>query len=1110
MYSLTLQSLPVFVTLIDTLKEALENYPDDTRGIFEDFIALCEKPVMEIKSNEKLTAEGTKNIEQFYYALASLFPSCCTQDKVKIVEIFRFIVNAGKDPREVIIHDESTTFAKENNNASRAVIVNLDYIMERLRCSGAFKLLISEFSNAVAALDYSVDVSEGSSVINNNPNLAISNQMTKDEELAFYGLPVQNMPQNMDGKGSPKSFPSSDPSSPPKSPYDRTLILPHKELKSVLRDLTQWFLDFFLEVSIYEECSIAFCKLGLPDAVVALIDKDFSFDVRDKRLSYTFELLWNILEAFTNKLSNPTDTHDYAEMYTLMKHDCILDLQSSIRVLHKVLNFLITDGFRQSDKELRNEVLIILAMLTNFPNAVGHFLRNELITLLITYACVEDVGQSSWSFFPKRIANSRNFATPSDIDLEFKKQLWMLITELMKTNDPDALLCFAASPMMPSLLMYLEYETADESVGGRKMTNMSWVDNASFSPSASLNFGDAALSKSYLDDRKDDSKLLKKNNIFMNKNSTVQMTMNGSILSGRSMGAIEKSFLALLTPSKLKEFQVQACLCLLQNAPKVMAEFERLEGPARVLAIAAKYATADHPDLKALVFYSLVLLNRCLMNSESVRAYMEDSHSLQTFLQLFEHCSEEESRAQAVRIIGSLCSNHNEKCQVQLLEGEGLRLLLDPLRKYVMKRPALIGLKAAIKIDKNTEKGDPMPDPLDVSIAGEVSILIVAVLDCLNNAVVSNSVNEMALADLEGLDVLLDILEISPFVLRLQVLRLLSDLLMNAKLSSFVNCWRSSKTLRSAAQVLCHAWMDEEARLNSERKADGVICDLLNPLGNHEWPRSEAEIPLVGFNNDGFNNTYSQSLTVTKLATAILAGRSAVQTNLPVDICIEAMRNDSRSILSVILESLGLFDLYHVYDEQSPFKMKSFSSNDGSGLERIKEEGREESSPQSRRQDATVMFSPSQSRRTPGTISSPNKMKLSASLSIKLSTVESTFDDIRLPPREKQVLAVARKYLALREGEWWREVKAFIETKGVLPIEADANLLSSRLDHAFDAAMATQSEQMELRDEKEDIKRQEENAFLQQILTKKHQQIKAEWLKKNVKAGAVKKSIKIR
>eukprot|EP01031_Cornospumella_fuschlensis_P039468 gene39468-48048_t len=286
-------------------------------------------------------------------------------------------------------------------------------------------------------------------------------------------------------------------------------------------------------------------------------------------------------------------------------------------------------------------------------------------------------------------------------------------------------------------------------------------------------------------------------------------------------------------------------------------------------------------------------------------------------------------------------------------------------------------------------------------------------------------------------------------------MRLLSNLLLNPKLIVFVNVWRSSKTLRSAAQLLCHAWMDEEARLQSERKEQGVICDLFHPLQNQAWPLEESEknIILLQRSYAGNKDTFNQSVTVNKLATAILAGRNAIQTNLPLDTCHKALECDQRVVTSSLLETLGLFDLYDIQTADNPFKDAYASS-------------------------------PSQS---------PAK---SPTTGLSLQNAGAMNTDSMLSPKERQVLVMARKFFALREGEWWQQVQSYIGNVNVIPIEADVNLMNARLEVAFDAAVAVQTEQMALCEMDFVSKKENEDQYIDQILTKKHQQIKAEWLKR--------------
>ena len=117
----------------------------------------------------------------------------------------------------------------------------------------------------------------------------------------------------------------------------------------------------------------------------------------------------------------------------------------------------------------------------------------------------------------------------------------------------------------------------------------------------------------------------------------------------------------------------------------------------------------------------------------------------------------------------------------------------------------------------------------------------------------------------------------APCVMRRSILRIVSDILENRDLVVHARLWRSPKvtppppwaypyictlsymypllpipdavfshdmtlrtneqTMRSAAQIATHCWMDEEVRLNASRVSGrGVICNLANPMGSHVWP----------------------------------------------------------------------------------------------------------------------------------------------------------------------------------------------------------------------------------------------------------------------------------
>ncbi len=998
--------------------------------------------MIELKSNEKLTANGKQNVEDYYRAVIDLLPVCSANMKIKVVHTLRCIVHGGMDPAS--LKHENSDFSHEEH---RARIQDNDYIIARIFNCGALESIVDQFTQAANALDYFQDRSSDAKQLNTSH---ANNAPDCDDELAFYGLPSRVKQSNNQMEDILPSLTISTIAPEEASPLAssspiRALV---EEKITVLIELTQEMLGFCLDLSQNSECASSMSEFGMCCGVLLLLHKDFNHDPRDRRIPHQLELLWTILECFLERMKTDKADNNFRK-YDLMKDEVVLDMSVAVPILKHLLIHLLSDGFRQFDKECRNEVIIIFAMVAEFPNSIGHFLSNGMVDFLLTYACVEEMHAKSWAYFIPNIANSRNFGSLSDIDLEFKKQVWMLLNTLLRSNDPDVLLCFAASPLMSCMLAYMEQDGPDtlQSQSTTKRQDGSDIETRTLqSPSGSyhLNPWDESKSFTAIEEKKEASR-------FKTKNSNWQVSTKATISLELTL-ASKKGLIASLTSIKLKEFQVLACVFLVHHAPKVLGEFERLDGPSRVLSLAIKHCRAESAEQKSLVLHSLLLLYRCLLHSITVRAYLEESQAIQSLLFLFSSCVEDEARAQAVRIIAALCARGNTPCQGQLFECQGLEILLLPIRQYITKRPAVIGLKAGIKIYAHLDCSEPLPDPLESPFGGEISVLIVALLDCLKEAVPGNIRNEHHFAALEGLDSLLGLLEIAPFVLRLQVMRLLADLLLNPQLVVYCNVWRSSKTLRSAAQVLAHAFMDEEARLGSERKERGVICDLFHPLQNQQWPLTESEknITLLTRAQPGSKDIFTQSVTVNKLATAILAGRNALQTNLPVELCMKALECDQRIVISSLLHSMGLFAKYDIQDNVNPFKLVF--------LDKAKER--------------------------------------------LVASVDGTLSDAMLTPRERQVLVLAKKFQALREGEWWQEVCTFVTKHSILPIEADLALINARLEAAFDAALAAQTEQMALVNVEYTLQKEGEDGYLDQILSKKQQQIKAEWLKTHSKTAS--------
>ena len=1045
---------------------------------------------MELKANERLSVKGIEKIQTYFSKLSELWDVADTPTKIKISHCFRCISNGGRDP--TILRCEIREWVPDGY---RLKVQDKAFIQKLLRESEALDIIVYEFLVSAKILNYDstgdTDMIKKDPFLNSEQPEGMNDEMSDEYKETNIAQIINNNINAAAVADTPK----------------------------ITREFSQIMLDLCLDLSEDPASAARMCSAKLGDGAIAIIDKDSKFDPRDHRISFTVELLWNVVDHFLEKAKSENN-------YLSSDGEDVMNFEQAIHVLQRVLNYVLIDGFRLSDKELRNEILVILAMIAQFPNSVQYFLESGLFNFLITYACIEEVGRDTWFFFSKPVANSRNFSTISDIDLEFKKEVWFTISELLRSNDPDALLCFASSPLLSCMLMYLEQDSMESDRMSNEKSSVDLVPLSTFlSFSAELEEGSSSTS--------DKSPLQIGTTTLDEKGaSSASKVLAKPAADGNKVGKEKmagKGFIESLPLYKLREFQQLAATFVVHNAPKVQCEFERQQGETRTVALVLRYSQSEMAEHKNLVFNLLILLNQCLINSLLVRSFMEESNAVQAFLYIFQRSDIEQTRAQAVRLISALCSGNNRKCQKQLSSLGGILELIKPVRSFVHNRPPIVGAKAAIKFRKlAVGQSEEFLDPLENPYGNDVNIVVVAILDCFGKAVVGNPENEAEFAEREGVDALLDLLEISSFVVRLQVLRLLSDVLQNKILVAYANAWRSYSTLRSAAQLFCHCWMDEEVRLDSQRRENGVICDIWNPLGNQMWPSEDDDnvdaLTLAFTSTDPLLNKTStlapsaKSVTVTKLATAILAARNATQSNLPTAICDKALQRDTRIIIAGSLKSLGVYEMYGVRDKYNPLKLShlyldgAHDPADGlpgqfagfAGIEEEKEEAqRSPFSPSPKLTRKQYSFR-SQDESNPSYNDNPEQVEgkeggssvASSSLLMDMPMLNSS-GDLGLTPSDRQVLSMARKYHALREGEWWLKVKRALSQLSVEPIEADLALIDNRLEHFFDAAQAVQMEQMELSDEDHHIRKDTEDHFMGQIIFKKNQQIKAEWLKRN-------------
>jgi len=112
---------------------------------------------------------------------------------------------------------------------------------------------------------------------------------------------------------------------------------------------------------------------------------------------------------------------------------------------------------------------------------------------------------------------------------------------------------------------------------------------------------------------------------------------------------------------------------------------------------------------------------------------------------------------------------------------------------------------------------------------------VIAIIGAVWSCVVGNRRSEARFLKLEGVDALLDMVEVCPTLMRPQIVGALSDLLQNPKSVPYFKEWKSDISMKTASQLFLEMWALEEDRLglSRPRETGGIISNLIYPLRSH-------------------------------------------------------------------------------------------------------------------------------------------------------------------------------------------------------------------------------------------------------------------------------------
>lgn len=229
--------------------------------------------------------------------------------------------------------------------------------------------------------------------------------------------------------------------------------------------------------------------------------------IRDPTLSITVEVMWNCLEHSQNAMDNGPPAESRTSLIRkARKTNAAFALSgwNGVSALRDAIEALFIGGFRNKDKELRNEAIIVVSQLSSNGRSHSLFRNTGMLLLLLRYATAIETGLADGNPLAAEseartlsvaktegshsggsagsrgdgsnglertgipqlgpLADPRNFATTKEVDMELKLLLWSLLAELCK-RDARNVEVINASPLMETLLMYMDL-VVEEGHGG--------------------------------------------------------------------------------------------------------------------------------------------------------------------------------------------------------------------------------------------------------------------------------------------------------------------------------------------------------------------------------------------------------------------------------------------------------------------------------------------------------------------------------------------------------------------------------------------------------------------------------------------------------------------
>lgn len=424
-------------------------------------------------------------------------------------------------------------------------------------------------------------------------------------------------------------------------------------------------------------------------------------------------------------------------------------------------------------------------------------------------------------------------------------------------------------------------------------------------------------------------------------------------------------------PPQLKEIQLHALSILFNLVPLVPEHFHARDGHSILIQFLSSFTDYErkHSCLKALLNTS---------EYDFFKKDFADRGIMELLLDIVQNTRENslDLRELAFNIISNICRDFRPN-QKDFRRKGGIEIIKENLR---------VG---------------------EVDQTGNSNTFLLAVLDCLNFAVYGNARSELHFLEIEGVYVLLDLLEECGDSLKRLILSSMCTILQNGKVFKYFVEWNSSKTTINATQLLIKLYEEEDKRYSVEY-SNGIIQNSERPL----FPQT----------------SYLVRKEKEELEDEKRAGGSLHASRRSMDMDGMGSRHSQRSQIS-----------------NPPSRMSGMGSRQGS-VHSVNSKG-------FKRLQQAIDASNKMNKKT-FSESYINKIMLDVAHSFDIRATifcvfyRVGFDLHELTPAEKQRMEIIQLYPFIKNGEIWKDVKEELQDINIKPTSDDEHWMETCIEEA--------------------------------------------------------------